>query len=78
MKFGVIVCPKCRKAKAVDLSYKTTRCTWCGKLLILGKLKILYKTDSEQKLRQAIGLINAEIDSKMDGKFEEFKERKRK
>ena len=70
MKFGIIVCPKCKKAKAVDLSCKTTRCHRCNRVLILKKLKILYKTDSEEKLRQALGLINAEI----NGKLEDFKE----
>jgi len=70
MKFGIVGCPKCRKTKVVDLSCKTTRCPRCGTVLTLEKLKILYKTDSEQKARQALGLVNA----KMDGKLEEFKE----
>jgi len=69
MKFGIIVCPKCKKTKGADLSFKTTRCPRCGKILVLEKLRILYKTDSEQKLREAIGLFNAEI----DGKLNEFK-----
>lgn len=70
MRFGIVVCPKCKKAKAVELSCKTTKCLRCGRILKLDKLKIMYETDSEQKLRQALGLINAE----MDGKLEEFKE----
>ena len=70
MKFGIIVCPKCKIAKAIELSHKTTKCIRCGKILTVEKLRILYKTDSEQKLRQTIGLINAE----MDGKLVEFKE----
>ena len=69
MKYGVIVCPNCKTAKGVDLSYKTTKCINCNKKLILHKLKILYKTNSEEELRQALGLINAE----MDGKLEDFK-----
>ena len=69
MKFGVIVCPKCKKTKGVDLSFKTTRCPRCGKILVLEKLKIHHKTNSEEKLRGAIGLVNAN----MDGKLEEFK-----
>ena len=69
MKFGIIVCPKCKKTKAIELIHKTTKCNRCGKLLAIEKLKIFCKTNSEQKLRQAIGLINAE----MDGKLEEFK-----
>ena len=70
MKFGVIVCPKCKKVKGVDLSYKTTKCPRCGKVLTIDKLKIFYKTDSQKKLQQAIGLVNA----KFDGRLNEFEE----
>ena len=69
MKFGIIVCPNCKTAKGVDLSCKTTRCPRCSKVLTLKKQKILYETESEQKLRDAIGLINAE----MEGKLKDFK-----
>jgi len=70
MRFGVVVCPHCKKVKGVDLSCKTTKCPRCGKVLMLENLKIFYKTNSRGKLRQAIGLVNAEL----DGKFKEFKE----
>ena len=70
MKFGVIVCPKCKKVKGVNLSYKTTKCLRCGKVLTIDKLKIFYKTDSQKKLQQAIGLMNA----KFDGRLNEFEE----
>jgi hypothetical protein len=69
MKFGVIVCPKCKKAKGVILSYKTTKCNRCDKVLNLEKIRILYKTDSEHKLRHSLGLVNAEL----DGKSKDFK-----
>ena len=68
MQYGIIACPKCRKTKGVDISCRTTRCPRCGRVLKLEKLKILYRTDSEQKLRHALGLINAE----MEGRLEEF------
>jgi transposase-like protein len=70
MKFGIVVCPRCKKAKVVDLSCKTTKCHRCGKVLRLEHLKILYKSNSDQKIRQAWGLVNAE----MDGRLEDFKE----
>ncbi len=70
MKFGIIVCPKCKKAKVVNLSCKTSRCYRCNEIFTFEKLKIQYKTDSEQKARLALGLINAEI----DGKLDEYKE----
>jgi hypothetical protein len=66
MKLGVIVCPKCKQVKGVNLSSKTTRCTRCGKNLELKKLKIFYTTGSQEKLRQMIGLLNAELDKKSD------------
>jgi len=69
MKYGIFVCTRCKKAKVVDLSCKTSKCHRCGKILKLEKLKIWYETDSENKVRQALGLFNAE----MDGRLEEFK-----
>jgi len=69
MKYGVIVCPKCKQVKGVDLSYKSTNCVKCGRNIKLDKVKILYETNSEEKLRHAIGLINADL----DGKIKDFK-----
>ena len=69
MKFGVIVCPNCKKVKGVELSCKTTKCPRCGKVLRLENLKIFYKTDSQEELQQAIGLMNADL----DGRRDEFK-----
>jgi transposase-like protein len=63
MKFGVIVCPQCKQVKGIELSSKTTKCIRCGKTLQLKKLQIFYETDSQEKLRQAIGLLNAELDT---------------
>jgi len=69
MRFGVIVCPRCKKAKGVDLSHKTTKCIRCNKVIIIKKIKIIYQTNSEAELRNALGLINAEL----DGNLKEFK-----
>ncbi len=70
MIYGVIVCPKCKQVKGVDLASKTTKCPRCGKVLKIDKLKIFYKTTSHEKLQNAIGLMNA----KFDGRLNEFKE----
>ena len=69
MKYGIVVCPKCRSAKGVILTNKTTKCNRCSKTLVFEKMRILYKTDSQQKLRSFLGLVNAEI----DGKLKKFK-----
>ncbi len=73
MKFGVIACPYCKKVKGVNLNNKTSTCPWCGKVLKIEKLKIFYKTNSQEKLRQVIGLINAELDGKLDNFKKKFK-----
>jgi hypothetical protein len=64
MRFGVIVCPQCKLVKGVNLSSKTTKCVRCGKTLQINKLKIFYETESQEKLRNAIGLLNAELEEK--------------
>lgn len=64
MRFGVVVCPNCKKVKGVELSRKTTKCPRCGRVLQLKHLKIFYKTNSQQKLVQAIGLISADLEGK--------------
>ncbi len=69
MRYGVVVCPKCRQVKGVELRYKSTKCNRCNKNIKLDKVKILYETNSEEKLRHAIGLINAD----MQGNIEDFK-----
>jgi uncharacterized protein YbaR (Trm112 family) len=69
MKYGVVVCPKCRNPKAVLLSFKTSKCARCNKILNIDKLKIIYKTNSETEVRNVIGLINADN----DGNYYDFK-----
>ncbi len=64
--FGVIVCPQCNHVKSVNLSSMTTKCIRCGKTLQIKKLKIFYETESQEKLRKAIGLLNAEFQKKND------------
>jgi len=64
MRFGVIICPQCKQVKGVDLSSKTTKCVGCGKTHQIKKLKIFYETESQEKLRNAIGLLNAELEEK--------------
>jgi hypothetical protein len=61
MRFGVIICPQCKQVKGLELSSKTTKCIRCGKTLQLEKITIFYETDSQEKLRQVIGLLNAEM-----------------
>jgi len=69
MKYGIIVCTKCKQVKGVELRYKSTRCIKCNKTIKLDKVRILFETNSKGELSHAIGLINADF----DGKVEDFK-----
>ena len=60
MRYGIVVCPKCRNAKLVDLKYNTTKCNRCNKILKLNNLVILYKSNSQSAIRAKIGEINRE------------------
>lgn len=67
-RYAVIACPKCKTKKIVDTSSKTTSCIKCHKKLELKHVRFLYESDSQEKARIAIGIINA----KEDGKEHEF------
>jgi hypothetical protein len=43
----------------------TIKCIRCGKTLQMKKLKIFYETESQEKLRKTIGLLNAKLKRKM-------------
>ncbi|MDH7507279.1 MAG: hypothetical protein QHH15_05810 [Candidatus Thermoplasmatota archaeon] len=64
MRYGVIVCPRCRNSKVVDLSFKTTTCFRCNKKITLNKVRILFESNSEKEIRKAIGLINVKLHKK--------------
>ena len=66
MKFGIIVCPKCKKVKGINLKYKSTKCNKCNKIIIIKDTIILYKTDFQSDLSKKIGLINANLDNNID------------
>jgi hypothetical protein len=65
MKYGIVVCLKCKNPKVVLLSSKSSKCIRCGKILYIDRLKIFYKTNSRTKVRTAVGLINAEKDNNL-------------
>jgi len=58
MKCGVIGCPRCKNVKAIFLKNKTTRCNRCGKIINIKKAKVLFETDSQEKISNFIGEFN--------------------
>ncbi len=61
-KYGVIICPDCKKSKVIDFRNKTTVCSQCGKKLILKKMKIQYRTNSREEASWVIGQLNAQME----------------
>ena len=64
MKFGIIICPKCKNPKAIDLFHKSTTCPRCNKKIIISKVRILHKTNNRGDLHYIIGVLNSEKDGK--------------
>jgi hypothetical protein len=58
MRFGVVLCPKCKTAKGIVLGSKTTTCTRCEKRINLKNARIIVEVDSESELAKAVGEIN--------------------
>jgi hypothetical protein len=52
--FGVVVCPKCHRARGADLSNLTTRCAHCSHVIDLPKARVYARTDSKDKLPEAV------------------------
>jgi len=52
--FGVVVCPKCKKARGVVIGSARAKCPRCGHSIDLSKARIFYKTDSQAELAEAV------------------------
>jgi len=61
MEYAVVVCSKCRKAKAVVAGVKTSSCIYCGRNLKVDKLKVMYSSESSSEVARAAGLMNAKL-----------------
>ena len=61
-RYGVVVCSKCKNPKGADLRTVTTRCTVCGKILKIKKMKIFFSADSQKEVAHMVGELNAKIE----------------
>jgi hypothetical protein len=52
--FGVVVCPRCNRARGVDLSVKTSKCPGCGLHSEVDRMRTYFQTDNEQELAEAV------------------------
>ena len=58
--YGVVVCPRCRKAKGVDLKQKTTACS-CGFDIRVVPAKVRARATTPRELAPLVGQVNAEL-----------------
>lgn len=59
--FHVIACPRCRRARVVDVGKKTTSCGSCGRELELAHLRAHHSGPSLDEARHAAGVLNARL-----------------
>ena len=60
MKYGVIICPKCGKARGVETRRKTTSCQ-CGRKIRLKRGMFKFMTDSPSELADTVARVNAAL-----------------
>jgi len=60
LKYGVIICPKCGKAKGIETRRKTTTCP-CGRQIRLKRGMFKFMTDSPSELADTVGRVNAAL-----------------
>ncbi len=58
--YGVVVCPRCKRAKGVDLKQKTTTCP-CGFEIRITPAKVKARAATPRELAPLVGQVNAEI-----------------
>lgn len=61
MRFGVVVCPHCRRALVVELRSPTPTCRSCGKGFDLTTRKSFYQGDDAGAAREHAGRLAAEL-----------------
>lgn len=58
--YGVVVCPRCKRAKGVDLKQKTTTCS-CGFTIHVLPARVKARAATARDLAPLVGEVNAEL-----------------
>ncbi len=58
--YGVVVCPRCKRAKGVDLKQKTTTCL-CGFEIRITPARVKARATTSRELAPLVGQVNAEL-----------------
>ena len=59
--FGVVICPRCNRARGVDLSVKTSKCPGCGLHSEVDRMRTYFQTDNEQELAELVRRTNSRM-----------------
>ncbi|MDP6846540.1 MAG: hypothetical protein QF366_02750 [Candidatus Poseidoniia archaeon] len=59
--FGVVACPKCRSVRSVELAHRSAGCQRCGYRMVLTKVRIWERCDSQPELAGAIARVRNEL-----------------
>ena len=59
--FGVIICPRCNRARGVDLSVKISKCPGCGLHSEVDRMRTFFQTDNELELAEAVRRTNSRM-----------------
>ena len=60
MKYGIIICPSCGKARGVETSRKTSSCS-CGRKVKIRRSMFKFETDSPRELAGMVGQANEQL-----------------
>ncbi len=60
-RYGVVVCPKCRHARGMELKTQTSTCGRCGQRSDNRRLHVLYRAQDAEELRTAVGVVEARV-----------------
>ena len=58
--YGVVVCSRCERARAVNLSQKTSTCE-CGSRIPIQRSKAYFESDSQREVAEAVRQMNARL-----------------
>ncbi len=58
--YGVVVCPRCKRAKGVDLKQKTTSCS-CGFEIRVLPVRVKARAETARELAPLVARVNAEL-----------------
>jgi len=72
MRFKVIVCSRCGRARGARTDSKKVTCSKCGTVIKVKEAKAYQTTDSEQELAAGVAEVNATLQLRKDGEKEDI------